>query len=164
MNAAHWAPPGSAHEAIASTAIASTVIVDQPPPRSAHEVIASTAIVSTAIASIAIVSTAIASTVMVSTAIVNRHPPRSEETIHTFWTKIGKHFCMLCFTEDIPFGKVQWCHSNEWILVLPVNTALECNLALSLSSCRLSHQSNSMGQPNFGNIVPVIPSDEYILT
>ena len=41
-------PLGSTHEAITSTAIVSTAIIDWP-PRSTHEVIASTAIISTVI-------------------------------------------------------------------------------------------------------------------
>ena len=77
-----------------STAIISTVI--------ASTVIASA---STAIASTVNVSTAITSTAIASTAIVNQPPLESGETIHTFWTKIGKHISMPCFTEDIPFRR-----------------------------------------------------------
>ena len=34
-----------------------------------------------------------------------RSPP--PEAIRRFWAKVGKHLGMPCFTEDIPFGKVQ---------------------------------------------------------
>ena len=66
------------------------------------------------------------------------------EMVNRFWAKLCKHVSMCCFTEDIPFGKVQLIshkdkHCNSWAFTYQIMCSPMANCML-LSAQLQTHQ------------------------